>query len=159
MGIESSELWANIGLCCFYAQQWDITLKCFERALTMASDDVAGDIWYNLGHVSLGLGDRLLAQRCWKLALATDHHHAESFNNLGVLEQSESHTRSASAKSNFSSSALHGPHLYEPHYNMALLAFMEGDLVSARTSVSKDLELYPAHSSAADLERIVEDYF
>lgn len=84
MGVESAEIWTNLGMCCFYAQQYDMTLGCFERALLLAEDDCVADIWYNLGHVALGLGDVALAQQCWKVSVASDHHHAESYCNLGV---------------------------------------------------------------------------
>lgn len=45
MGLQSTELWNNIGLCCFYASQYDMTLDCFQRALAAADDDNMADIW------------------------------------------------------------------------------------------------------------------
>ena len=53
MGVYNSELYNNLGLCCFYAQQYDMTLTCFERALALATDETLGDVWYNVGHVAL----------------------------------------------------------------------------------------------------------
>ena len=53
MGVYNTELYNNLGLCCYYAQQYDMTLTCFERALALADDDTLGDVWYNIGHVSL----------------------------------------------------------------------------------------------------------
>ena len=38
MGVYSTELWNNLGLCCFYASQYDMTLSCFNRALQLADD-------------------------------------------------------------------------------------------------------------------------
>ena len=46
-----------MGLCCFYAGQYDLTLSCFERALMLADDDNMADVWC-LGwalHVTLNL--------------------------------------------------------------------------------------------------------
>ena len=43
---SSAELFNNLGLCCFYAQQFDMALGCFERALTLAEDDAMADVWY-----------------------------------------------------------------------------------------------------------------
>ena len=43
----------NLGLCCFFAQQYDMTLNCFERALSLASDENMADVWYNIGHVAV----------------------------------------------------------------------------------------------------------
>ena len=32
MGVSNAQLWTNLGLCCFYASQYDITLSCFDKA-------------------------------------------------------------------------------------------------------------------------------
>ena len=53
MGVHNTELFTNLGLCCFYAQQYDMSLYCFQKALELASDDNQDDVWYNIGHVAL----------------------------------------------------------------------------------------------------------
>ena len=53
MGVHNAELFTNLGLCCFYAQQFDMSLYCFQKALELASDDNQDDVWYNIGHVAL----------------------------------------------------------------------------------------------------------
>ena len=53
MGVYNAELFNNLGLCCFYAQQYDMTLTCFERALSLADDQTLPDVWFNIGHVAL----------------------------------------------------------------------------------------------------------
>ena len=54
MGVNNAELYNNIGLSCFYAQQYDMTFNCLMRALSLASDDCTlADVWYNVGHVAL----------------------------------------------------------------------------------------------------------
>ena len=53
MGVHNTELYNNLGLCCFYGQQYDMTLTCFERALSLATDENMADVWYNIGHVAL----------------------------------------------------------------------------------------------------------
>lgn len=45
MGCTNSELWNNLGLCCFYASQFDMTVRCFENALMVADDLAQADIW------------------------------------------------------------------------------------------------------------------
>ncbi len=68
MGVSNTELWNNIGLCCFYASQYDMTLSCFEKALALASDENMADVWYNIGQVAIGIGDLNLAyQVCLRL--------------------------------------------------------------------------------------------
>ena len=85
-GINSAELWNNMGLCCFYASQYDMALSCFERALPLGDDATQADIWYNVGHVGIGIGDLGLAYQAYKVAISFNSSHAESYNNLGVLE-------------------------------------------------------------------------
>ena len=53
MGVYNTELFNNLGLCCFYAQQYDMALNCFERALSLATDENMADVWYNVGQVAL----------------------------------------------------------------------------------------------------------
>jgi len=53
MGVHTAEIFTNMGLCCFYAQHLDMAISCFQRALGLASDNLQGDIWYNIGHVAL----------------------------------------------------------------------------------------------------------
>ena len=53
MGIYNAEVFNNLGLSCFYAQQYDVTIKCFERALSIATDEQSADVWYNISHVAL----------------------------------------------------------------------------------------------------------
>lgn len=87
MGVYNSEIFNNIGLCCFYAQQYDMIISCFERALSLANNDAQfADIWYNLGHVAIGVGDSSLAYQCFRLCLVHNNDCAEAYNNLGILE-------------------------------------------------------------------------
>lgn len=54
MGVYNCQLYNNLGLCCFYAQQYDMTLSSFERALSLiANDEEQADVWYNIGHVAV----------------------------------------------------------------------------------------------------------
>lgn len=54
MGVYNCQLFNNLGLCCFYAQQYDMTLTSFERALFLAAnEEETADVWYNLGHVAV----------------------------------------------------------------------------------------------------------
>jgi len=45
MGVNNTELWNNLGLCCFYAAQYDMALNCFDRALSMSTDEDMADVW------------------------------------------------------------------------------------------------------------------
>ena len=84
MGIDSSEIWNNIGLCCFFSSHYDMALNCFRKALEMASDEGA-EVWYNIGHIAVAIGDHGLAYQSFKVATAVNPSHAEALNNLAVL--------------------------------------------------------------------------
>lgn len=53
MGLYNTEIFNNLGLCSFYAQQFDVVTACFENALRLALDDNAADVWYNISHVAI----------------------------------------------------------------------------------------------------------
>ena len=38
-----------------------MSLGCFERALKLAGDEAMADIWYNVSHVAMALGDVSMA--------------------------------------------------------------------------------------------------
>ncbi len=66
------------------------------------------------------VGDTFLAYQCYRLALVHNSDHAESFNNIGVLEMRKGHPDTARAF--FQTAASLASHLYEPHFNFASLA-------------------------------------
>lgn len=54
MGVNSAAIFTNIALCCFHAQQYDMIVACFLKALACAtSDEERADIWYNIGEMAL----------------------------------------------------------------------------------------------------------
>ena len=53
MGVYNAELFNNLGLCCYYSQQYDLCLSSFQRALSLASNETLADVWYNIGHVAI----------------------------------------------------------------------------------------------------------
>jgi tetratricopeptide repeat protein 8 len=54
MGVTTASIFTNIGLCCFHAQQYDMIVACFLKALACAStDDERAEIWYNIGEMAL----------------------------------------------------------------------------------------------------------
>ena len=54
MGVTTSAIFTNVALCCFHAQQYDMIVACFLKALACSiSDDERADIWYNIGEMAL----------------------------------------------------------------------------------------------------------
>ncbi|XP_050404993.1 tetratricopeptide repeat protein 8 [Patella vulgata] len=157
MGVYNTELFNNLGLCCFYAQQYDMTLTCFERALSLADDTTSGDVWFNIGHVALGIGDVNLAYQCFRMSLASNNDHAEAYNNLGVLELRRGHIEEARAF--FQASFVLAPHMYEPHYNFAALADQLGDLQSSYNAAKRAVDAYEGHVDSKELIQQLKQHF
>ena len=86
-----------------------------------------------------------------------DSNHAESFNNLGVLELRKGNIESA--KSNFMTSAEMAEHTFEPFYNNALLSFKLGDFQESFEQAGKALESYPDHSDSQELRKQLQQHF
>lgn len=150
MGLNSTELWNNLGLCCFYASQYDMALNCFEQALALADDENMADVWYNIGQISIGIGDLGLAYQAFKIGVSINSNHAECYNNLGVLELRKGSI--AQARSNFQASQRIAPYMFESFFNGALLAYKLGNHQESYKLVSKSLEAYPNHSDSQDLK-------
>ncbi|RLN91567.1 hypothetical protein BBJ28_00007926 [Nothophytophthora sp. Chile5] len=157
MDVSTAELWCNIGLCCFYASQYDMTLSCFDRALALASDDCMADVWYNIGQVAIGIGDLGLAYQAFKIAVSVDSNHAESYNNLGVLELRKGNLDQARA--NFQLSESLADFMFEPSYNRAaLLAYKVGDFHDSFTKVNRALGTNPTHSDSLELKKQLQQF-
>lgn len=158
MGVYNCQLYNNLGLCCFYAQQYDLTLTSFERALSLSeNEEETADVWYNLGHVAVGIGDLNLAYQCFKLALANNNDHAEAYNNLAVLEMRKNHIEQARALLQTASSL--APHMYEPHFNFAALSNQVGDLQSSYVAAQKAQATFPDHVNSKQLIQQLKQHF
>uniref|UniRef100_A0A8C9TRM1 Tetratricopeptide repeat domain 8 n=1 Tax=Scleropages formosus TaxID=113540 RepID=A0A8C9TRM1_SCLFO len=158
MGVYNCQLYNNLGLCCFYAQQYDMTLSSFERALSLAaSDEETADVWYNLGHVAVGIGDLTLAYQCFKLTLANNNDHAEAYNNLAVLELRRG--RIEQAKAFLQTACSIAPHMYEPHFNMATLSEKVGDLQSSYMAAQKSEDAFPEHVDTQQILKNLRQHF
>uniref|UniRef100_A0AC35FMZ3 Tetratricopeptide repeat protein 8 n=1 Tax=Panagrolaimus sp. PS1159 TaxID=55785 RepID=A0AC35FMZ3_9BILA len=157
MGVNRPELFMNIGLCCFYCQQLDLALACIDQALAVSSDDVSADLWYDAAHIMLANCHNKMAQRCLRLALAVNPDHAESLCNLGVLKMHEGHH--LQAKNLFLSSVAKGPHLFEAHYNLALICSRLGNYEESMKAVKQSLVLFPEHVYSIQLKKKLDLHF
>ncbi|CAJ0939598.1 unnamed protein product, partial [Mesorhabditis belari] len=151
MGVNNAELFLNVGLCCFFCQQFDLAIACIERAHATATEDIQADVWYNTGHVALSIGDVKMADRCFQLALTADQDHGESLCNLGILRLREG--KIDQAKSFFHNAKGKAPHLFEPYFNLAILANQAGQYSEALINVNKSLEIFPEHVHSQTLKR------
>lgn len=111
-GVGCARLYINLALCCFHAQQLQLVFVCVQRALRAADGaEVRADVWYDAGTIALASGDRSLAMQCFRLALVVNPSHAESYNNLAVLELQPlvSANRCSAARQVLSQADLAGP--------------------------------------------------
>jgi len=129
LGVNSAEVWNNIGLCCYYDGQYDMFWTCFEKALEIADDDNLTDVWFNISHLCIGMGELALAYQCLKVALQYDQHNPEVINNLGVLESKKKNFDSA--RYYFQLAAKEGDFMFEPAFNCALTAYKAADYQEA----------------------------
>lgn len=157
MGLYNAELFNNLGLCSFYAQQFDVVTACFENALRLALDDNAADVWYNISHVAIGFGDLDIAEHSLHLTLSLNSSHGAALNNLAVLQWRKNNV--SQAESLLNSAIAAEDHLYEPHYNRALLAQEEGDHQTSYAMVKKSLSIYPNHYNSRDILNELKKYF
>jgi tetratricopeptide repeat protein 8 len=157
MGINSSPLFNNMGLCCFYSSQYDMALSCFERALSLASDEEMADIWYNVGHMGVALGDLGLAYQAFKVSVSIDPAHSEALNNIAVLETRRKKNGSAR---NFYALAIEANEFqFESHFNLSVMAMKQGDFQEAYTHSKKASEIYPAHLESKELKEKLQRMF
>jgi tetratricopeptide repeat protein 8 len=93
----------------------------------------------------------VFSQMAFEIALGVESTHAESFNNLGVLESRKGNVESARA--NFAAAAANAEWAHEPFYNHALVAFRQGDFQEAFERVEKALEAFPEHAEGLELRK------
>lgn len=156
-GVNNTELWNNVGLCCFYASQFDMALGCFEKALALATDDTMADVWYNIGHVGVALGDLGLAYQAFKVAASIDPSHGEAINNIAVLEMRRQKLDVARACLSISHDS--GAHLFEPRFNLALMHYKQGDFQQAHKYAQEALTIYPKHVDSMELMKNLSKLF
>ena len=115
------------------------------------------DVWYNIGQVAIGIGDLGLAYQAFKIAISVDNNHAESFNNLGVLELRKGNVEQA--RSNFQQALQLNEGIYEPTFNAALLCFKLGEFQESYSLVEKSLAIFAAHADSNELRKSLSGHF
>lgn len=149
MNVNNTEIWNNIGLCCFYASQYDMALSCFEKALKLGNDNNTADVWFNVGMIAIGIGDSNLAYQAFKVAISVDASSAESFNNLGILELRKGNVQAA--RSHFETARKLAGHLFEPFFSGALVSWKLGDCQESYELAQKALQAFPDHTDTKEL--------
>jgi tetratricopeptide repeat protein 8 len=127
------------------------------------------DIWYNIGQIAIGIGDLRLAYEAFKIAVNIDPKHAESINNLGVLELRQRcvytfhsliiHSNLDEARNCFSNAHKLNPNMHEPIYNESLMSYKLGEFQHSYELLTKVLEVYPEHSESLELMKKLKQLF
>ncbi|CAF0774885.1 unnamed protein product [Adineta steineri] len=150
MGISSSAIFTNIGLCCFHAQQYDMIVACFLKALASATtDEERAEIWYNIGEMALYTTDINLAIQCFRLALVHNNDHAEAYNNLGLVELQRENNEIGQAYLQTAQSL--APHMFEPYFNYGKSMYQQGDLQNSFRAIKSSLDIYKNHSDSKQI--------
>lgn len=162
-GVQRAEVWNNIALSAHQTSQFDFALSCFERSLLLCeNDETRADVWYNIAHVGISLGDLAFAERALRISLALDPTHGEAQNNLAVLALHKSRRfvehkggkafvhpdediHRARAKETLKETLAVAPLLEEGLYNSALVAYEDGELEQAHELLLRLLEAHPEH--------------
>ena len=154
LGINSPEIWNNLGLCAFQSNQYDFCLSCFERGLQVAKDEEASEIWYNISHVATYIGDLSLAYQALKISLAFNGENIEALNNIGVLEKKKD--KLELAKNNFLKACNNNNYVFEPYYNYASLRYQQGVIEDALKYAKKSIEINPEHFESREIVEMIE---
>ena len=115
------------------------------------------EVWYNIGQVAIGIGDLGLAYQAFKISISVDSSHAESYANLGVLELRKGNVDAA--RSNFRAVQDMAPHMFEPFFNGALLAYKLGDFQESYELANKALALCEGHHDSLELLKQLKQHF
>ena len=112
---------------------------------------------YNIGHVAVGVGDLGLAYQSFKIAISVDASHAESYNNLGVLELRKGNIDQA--QDHFRTAIGLAEHFFEPAFNNGLLAFKLGEFKDSYEYANKALKAYSEHIESKELLKQLKSHF
>ncbi|CAH8830965.1 unnamed protein product [Trichobilharzia szidati] len=156
-GYESSELYNNLGLCTFFTHQYDLCFSMFNQAVALSDETNISDVYYNLSHVAINIGDLQMAKQCLHIAIVNDNHHSEAYNNLGVLEHKLGNINMA--KELYRTSCQLTPDLFEPHHNLTFLTEALGEMHTTFELAKTSLRLFPNHSDLQNLLFRLKEHF
>ena len=98
-----------------------------------------------------------MAYQAYKVSISFNSSHAESFNNLGVLELRK--TNVEQSKNNFMQSQKSANYLFEPIFNLAYLHYKRGEFQQSFTMVHEALRLFPEHADSKELLKYLQRHF
>ncbi|TPP56715.1 Tetratricopeptide repeat protein 8 [Fasciola gigantica] len=157
LGFRSTELFNNLALCGYYGQQYDVCLGYMNEALELCRTENAADVYFNVAHIFMGLGDISQAEQALRIALAYDSNYFEAYTNLGVLAEQRGDTESA--KMFYEIACQQAPDAFEPNHNLAVLTYRLGDLQTSYQLANKTLSVFPNNANMLRLLKDLEHYF
>ena len=95
--------------------------------------------------------------QAFKISISVDSSHAESYANLGVLELRKGNVDAA--RSNFHAVQGMAPHMFEPFFNGALLAYKLGNFQDAFAMAEHSSDVNPDHSDTKELIKALTRHF
>jgi tetratricopeptide repeat protein 8 len=159
LGFGSPEILNNLGLCSLFANQYDLCIICFEKALLYPeiSDITSSDIWYNLACVAIYIGDLSMAKQSLKISLSFNDKNIEALNNMAILDMKEGFYEQA--KNGFENACKMNEFLFEPFFNLAVIKFNQGDNEEAYKYANLSLEKDPTHFETKELLKKIKREF
>ena len=159
LGFGSPEILNNLGLCSFFANQFDLCITCFEKALLYPeiNDLTSSDIWYNLSCAAIYIGDISMAKQSLKISLSFNDKNLEALNNMAVLDMKDGLYEQA--KNGFENACKTNEFLYEPFYNLAVIKFNQGDHEEAYKYANLSVEKAPNLFETKDLLSKIQKQF
>lgn len=160
-----AEVWYNIGQVCAPSasplhppsRMQALWLSAWEAPFRLAHSPTSRVCVFAPRQVAIGIGDLGLAYQAFKIAISVDSSHAEAYANLGVLELRKGNVDAA--RSNFRAVQGMAPHMFEPFFNGALLAYKLGDFQESFELGSKALELCEGHHDSMELLKQLRNHF
>ena len=151
LGFGSPEILNNLGLCSFFANQFDLCIACFEKALLYPdiTDVTSSDIWYNISCVGIYIGDLSIAKQSLKIALSLNDKNVEALNNMAVLDMKDGLYEQA--KNEFENASKINGFLSEPLFNLGVIKYRQGDNEDAFKYANLSLEKDPSHFETKEL--------
>ncbi len=125
------------------------------KALSAVKKDVeASEVWYNISHIGIALGDVLMSFQALKICVSLNPKHSEALNNLGVLEMRNEQLEKA--RGDFVQAVALNDQQHESLYNTALLHWQLGEVSDASKMCEKSLEVYPDHWESLELKKEIK---
>ncbi|MBQ1999495.1 MAG: tetratricopeptide repeat protein, partial [Spirochaetales bacterium] len=143
----NSEIWAKLGNCYFYDQQYIKAVKYYKKSLSIDSD--AYWVYHNTGLALIKTNNKTsaeMARTCFKRALRLNRKYVPSLNELGLYYQNS--YNNVKAKEYFLRAIKVSPNYKYPYFNLAKVYKECGQNERAKVFLLKAIKIDPDYAAA-----------